>query len=79
MDITAFILKFLFIWLPIIYGTIYILAVIYSLITGSRVAEHLEGDGCCNHEERDECIVPSMADELECPLMYHAAYDDDKH
>ena len=77
MDITAFIFKFLFIWLPIIYGTIYILAVIYSLITGSRVAEHLEGDGCCNYEERDECIVPTI--EYKCPIRYWAAYDDDKH
>ena len=65
---------FLFIGLPLIglvSGVILAIAALFS-------KEPVDFSGV-EYENRDDCIVPSMADELNCPLMYHAAYDDNKH
>jgi len=65
---------FLFIGLPLIglvSGVILAIAALFS-------KEPVDFSGV-EYENRDDCIVPSRADKLNCPLMYHAAYDDNKH
>jgi hypothetical protein len=74
MDIGYLVFEFFFIWLPITSGVIYILAAIYSMITGSKIAEYLEGDSCCNYHEDDDCTFIS---ELDCPALYKAINNDD--
>jgi len=69
---------FYLVGLPLIglgLGVVLMLIVLYKRFVLKEPVEDLGG---VEYEERDECIVPSDMDILNCPLWHHAAYDDDR-